>query len=66
MEHPKHIRINEYDYSLTDERIAKFPVERRDYSKLLVYRQGEICEDYFVSLPSYLPKESLLIFNNTK
>ncbi|KAA6329609.1 S-adenosylmethionine:tRNA ribosyltransferase-isomerase [termite gut metagenome] len=65
-EHPKHIRINEYDYSLTDERIAKFPMTRRDHSKLLIYRQGEITEDCFVSLPSYLPKESLLIFNNTK
>jgi S-adenosylmethionine:tRNA ribosyltransferase-isomerase len=66
MEHPKHIRISEYDYSLTDERIAKFPMKKRDQSKLLVYRQGEITEDAFISMPSYLPKECLLIFNNTK
>jgi S-adenosylmethionine:tRNA ribosyltransferase-isomerase len=62
----KHIKISEYDYALPDERIAKFPVMERDQSKLLVYRRGEISEDFFVSLPAYLPEKSLLIFNNTK
>ncbi|MEG1562686.1 MAG: S-adenosylmethionine:tRNA ribosyltransferase-isomerase [Bacteroides sp.] len=65
-ENPKHIRISEYNYSLPDERIAKFPLPVRDQSKLLVYRHGEVFEDRFTSLPSYLPAGSLMIFNNTK
>lgn len=65
-ENPKHIRIDEYNYALPDERIAKFPLPVRDQSKLLVYRHGEITEDRFTSLPDYLPQGSLMIFNNTK
>lgn len=63
---PKHIRISEFNYPLPDERIAKFPLPVRDQSKLLVYRHGEVSEDRFTSLPSYLPTGSLMIFNNTK
>ena len=65
-ENPKHIRISEYNYPLPEERIAKFPLPVRDQSKLLVYRQGEVTEDVFTSLPKYLAKDSLMIFNNTK
>lgn len=65
-ENPKHIHISEYNYPLPDERIAKFPLPVRDQSKLLVYRHGEVTEDIFTSLPEYLPKGSLMIFNNTK
>ncbi len=62
----KHIRINDYDYPLPDERIAKFPLARRDQSKLLVWRQGKISDDTFCRLPDYLPEGALMVFNNTK
>ena len=62
----KHIRINDYDYPLPDERIAKFPLARRDQSKLLVWRQGKISDDTFCRLPDYLPEGELMVFNNTK
>ena len=65
-EDPRHIHISEYNYPLPDERIAKFPLTVRDQSKLLVYRRGEVTEDVFTSLPDYLPKGSLMVFNNTK
>lgn len=65
-ENPKHIHINDYNYPLSDERIAKFPLPVRDQSKLLIYRHGEVAEDIFTSLPTYLPEGSLMIFNNTK
>jgi len=65
-EDPKHIRIDEYNYPLPDERIAKFPLPTRDRSKLLLYRHGEVGEDVFASLPEYLPQGSLLVFNNTR
>lgn len=66
MEETKHIKISEYNYPLPDERIAKFPLPVRDRSKLLIYRHGEVREDIFTSLPEYLPKGALMIFNNTK
>ena len=65
-ENPNHIRISEFNYSLPDERIAKFPLPVRDQSKLLLYRHGEVSEDRFISLPEYLSSGSLMIFNNTK
>jgi S-adenosylmethionine:tRNA ribosyltransferase-isomerase len=61
-----HIRISDYSYNLPDERIAKFPMARRDQSKLLVYRGGEVTDDTFCHLPDYLPEGSLMVFNNTK
>lgn len=66
MNHTKHIRISEYNYQLPDDRIAKFPIEGRDRSKLLVYRHGEVSEDGFWNLPGYLPEGALMVFNNTK
>lgn len=62
----KHIRIADYNYSLPDERIAKYPLAQRDSSKLLIYNHGKVGEDVFTSLPGYLPKGRLMIFNNTK
>jgi S-adenosylmethionine:tRNA ribosyltransferase-isomerase len=63
---PKHIQIAAYNYNLPDERIAKYPLAERDLSKLLVYKAGEIEESTYRNLPSFLPNDSLLIFNNTK
>ncbi|MDR1919991.1 MAG: S-adenosylmethionine:tRNA ribosyltransferase-isomerase [Tannerellaceae bacterium] len=60
------IQIEAYDYRLPDERIAKYPLARRDESKLLLYRKGEIGETLFKHLPSCLPDGALLVFNNTR
>lgn len=62
----RHIDINEYDYPLTEERIAKFPLDDRAASKLLVYRRGEICESRFGDLGELLPEGAMLVFNNTR
>ena len=66
MNSPKHIAIAEYDYPLPEERIAKFPLEQRDHSKLLLYRNGKVSETQFCHLPEQLPADTLLVFNNTK
>ena len=66
MKDTKHIKISEFNYPLPDERIAKFPLSNRDESKLLVYRQGEVSEDRFTSLPDYLEPGEMMVFNNTK
>lgn len=62
----KQIHIAEYNYSLPDERIARFPLEKRDESKLLLYRDGEINESEFKHLPDFLPNGALIVFNNTR
>ncbi|MDR3705390.1 MAG: S-adenosylmethionine:tRNA ribosyltransferase-isomerase [Paludibacteraceae bacterium] len=62
----QHIKIEDYNYPLQDERIAKFPLEKRDASKLLLNKNGELSEYHFYDLPELLPADSLLVFNNTK
>ncbi|WP_302394954.1 S-adenosylmethionine:tRNA ribosyltransferase-isomerase [Alistipes ihumii] len=62
----RNIRISDYDYPLPEGRIAKFPLERREQSKLLVCRDGRIAEDRFERIGRFLPEGSMLVFNNTK
>lgn len=62
----KHISIEEYDYPLPDDRIAKYPLAERDASKLLVLKDNEIKESQFKHVGDYLPKDTLLVFNETK
>ena len=62
----RYIDINDYTYPLTEERIAKFPLEERSSSKLLVWQGGEIRESRFRSVADFLPAGSLIVFNNTK
>ena len=60
------ISLDDYLYDLPDERIARYAVEPRDSSKLLLYNKGNITSSEFSDLPSYLPSHSFLVFNNTK
>ncbi|MBP5689426.1 MAG: S-adenosylmethionine:tRNA ribosyltransferase-isomerase [Bacteroidales bacterium] len=60
------IRIQDYDYPLPDERIAKYPLPERDASKLLRYRDGVVDEFVFRELPDLLPESSIMVFNDTK
>ena len=60
------ILIEDYNYPLPDERIAKYPLTERDQSKLLVYREGQVTQDTFCRVGEYLPASSLLIYNNTR
>lgn len=59
------IRIEHYTYTLPEDKIAKYPLEERSDSKLLIYHDG-ISEDKFCRIPFILPPYSLLLFNNTK
>ena len=60
------ILIEDYNYPLPDERIAKYPLAKRDQSKLLIYRDGKVSEDTFCHVGEYLTSDSLLIYNNTR
>jgi len=64
--HPKNISISDYTYSLPNEKIAAHPLQQRDASKLLIFKDGVIKEDVYKNIASYLPVNSFLIFNNTK
>lgn len=60
------IKLSNYTYDLPYERIAKFPLLKRDESKLQVYQQGKITHSVFKNITDYLPKNSLLVFNDTR
>lgn len=66
MEEVRNISIDEYDYPLPDERIAKYPLAERDASKLLVLKDNKICASQFRNIGEFLPKDALLVFNETK
>ena len=58
--------IEEYNYPLPDEKIAKFPLGKRDESKLLLYKKDSITHSSFKNIAGYLPSDTLMVFNNTK
>jgi S-adenosylmethionine:tRNA ribosyltransferase-isomerase len=66
MTNSKNISIQDYTYSLPEERIAKYPLGERDASKLLIYKEGKISEDIYRNIIHHIPENSLLIFNNSK
>ena len=66
MSHPRQIPIADYSYDLPDDRIAKYPLPERDTSKLLVYQSGAISEDTYRNIATYIPKDSLVVFNDTR
>lgn len=63
---PENISIQDYTYALPEERIAKYPLQERDSSKLLIHNKETITEDIYRNIADHLPQDSLLIFNNTK
>ncbi len=60
------IPISKFNYELPESRIAKFPLEERDETKLLVYQDGSVIDSNFHSIDHFLAERSLLIFNDTK
>ncbi|RIH65859.1 S-adenosylmethionine:tRNA ribosyltransferase-isomerase [Mariniphaga sediminis] len=62
----KKIKISDFSYSLPDNRIARYPLKERDGSNLLVWQNGHIEKDIFKNITEYIPKDSMLVFNNTR
>lgn len=60
------LRIEDYNYPLPDERIAKYPLSERDSSKLLRYENGKVSEYVFRDIPGLLPDNAIMVFNDTK
>ena len=64
--HPKNLSINDFDYDLPEEKIALYPLENRSQSRLLIYKNHHISEDIYQHIASHLPKNSFLVFNDTR
>jgi len=62
----KAIKSTDYTYDLPQNRIALYPLQKRDESKLLVYKNGGISSDIFRNISQYIPENSIIILNNTK
>lgn len=62
----KRIRIEDYTYDLPQERIARYPLDQRDASKILIFKDDSISESVFSNLRDFIPPFSLMIFNDTK
>ncbi|OJY85120.1 MAG: S-adenosylmethionine tRNA ribosyltransferase [Sphingobacteriales bacterium 44-15] len=64
--HPQYLTIQDFTYDLPESRIAQYPLSKRDDSKLLIYRSGNISEDIYKNISEHIPEQSLLVFNDTK
>jgi len=62
----KNIRIADYTYELPADKIAAYPLEKRDESKLLIYKDGQISESQFLKLSEHIPEGATLVFNDTR
>ncbi len=60
------LSIQDFNYDLPDDSVAKYPLSERDHSKLLVWNNNIIEDHFFTDLPGLLPEGSMLVFNNTR
>ena len=62
------MKVEEFDYELPEELIAKYPIVPRHNARLMVLerRSQSIKHDTFWNLPDYLEEGDLLVFNDTK
>jgi S-adenosylmethionine:tRNA ribosyltransferase-isomerase len=63
---PTELSISDFGYDLPDEKIARYPLDQRDQSKLLVWKAGRMEEGYYSGLAGFLPADSLVVFNNSR
>ncbi|MBR2146658.1 MAG: S-adenosylmethionine:tRNA ribosyltransferase-isomerase [Muribaculaceae bacterium] len=66
LEKVRNLRIDNYNYPLPDERIAKHPLSHREQCKVLMYKDQAIEQHVFHEVPRLLPSDSMLIYNNTR
>lgn len=59
-------KLSEFQYHLPEEKIAKFPLEKRESSKLLHFEGGEVTHHQFRDIADLMPKNTLMVFNDTK
>ena len=62
----RNIKIEDFNYPLAEERIAKHPLADREKCKLLLRKDGALSEHTFAEVPALLPERSTLVYNNTR
>ena len=62
----KQINIADFDYVLPEKKIALYPLNQRNTSKLLVHKNGKIIDSHFSDIFRFINSEHLLVFNNSK
>ncbi|MDG2454601.1 MAG: S-adenosylmethionine:tRNA ribosyltransferase-isomerase [Bacteroidia bacterium] len=60
------IKKSDFNFKLDEERIAKYPLERRDESKLLVYKDAVFSHHVFKNIGKTLGSDTLIVRNNAK
>ena len=60
------LNLDDYNYSLENNRIAKYPKSKRDDSKLLVCKEGKLINQKFYNIDKNIPSDSSVFFNNSK
>jgi len=62
------MRVSDFSFELPDELIARFPLEHRTDSRLMLLdaKTGDIVHKNFTDLPALLVPGDLLVFNDTK
>ena len=62
------MKLADYDYHLPEDRIAQFPLQQRDASRLMVVdrNSGTFHHTQFAQIGEFLPEKALLVLNNTK
>ncbi|MEJ0083794.1 MAG: S-adenosylmethionine:tRNA ribosyltransferase-isomerase [Puia sp.] len=63
---PDELYMSDFGYDLTEEKIARFPLQQRDASKLLVWESGKIRRGRYAGIGHFLPSPCLLVFNNSR
>jgi S-adenosylmethionine:tRNA ribosyltransferase-isomerase len=60
--------LESYDYELPADRIAQYPLKKRDASRLLKLDRvtGKISDKHFSALPKLLQKDDVIVLNNTR
>lgn len=62
------MKLSDFDYNLPEDQIAKYPAQKRDQSRLLVYdrKADSILHKHFHDLPDFLSEDDFLVVNVTR